>query len=65
MIRNAAVVGAVVIAVLLSWKDLSNFGGVYKETKNDDNAASDFEKPVAEPKLKSRHIGPTLKFLYW
>jgi hypothetical protein len=68
MIRNAAVIGAVVVAILLSWRDLSfSMNGEDDETKianEKQNAAADFEKPVAEPKLKSHFTGPTLRFLY-
>lgn len=74
MIRNAAVVGALAVAILLSWKDLSftmNGGGENQDdetatiSRDKFNAAADFEKPVAEPKLKSHFTGPTLRFLYW
>jgi len=67
MIRNVAVVGAVVVAALLSWRDLS-FHTNQDETTNvnekNHNAGSDVEKPVAEPKLKNHYTGPTLRFLY-
>lgn len=66
MIRGAAAVAVIAVALLLSWRDLMSDSGqrVAQASAHEENFAN-IKDSIPQPKMKSRMAGPTLKFMFW